>query len=64
MYIWEKEANGNGLTKEEINNLLALSVKRKELHKVLIIPPDFTRFYSNAGYNSSDKTAFIQWINM
>lgn len=21
-------------------------------------------FYSNAGYNSSDKTAFIQWINM
>ena len=50
MYIWEKEANGNGLTKEEINNLLALSVKRKELHKVLIIPPDFTRFYSNAGY--------------
>jgi len=20
------------------------------------------RFYSNAGYNSSDKTAFIQWI--
>lgn len=22
------------------------------------------RFYRNAGYNSSDKTAFIQWINM
>lgn len=21
-------------------------------------------FYKNAGYNSSDKTAFIQWINM
>ena len=21
-------------------------------------------FYSNAGYNSSDKTAFIQWIDM
>lgn len=21
-------------------------------------------FYSNAGYNSSDKTAFIQWINI
>lgn len=20
-------------------------------------------FYRNAGYNSSDKTAFIQWIN-
>lgn len=22
------------------------------------------RFYENAGYNSSDKTAFIQWIDM
>ncbi|MGN0473073.1 MAG: GNAT family N-acetyltransferase [Lachnospiraceae bacterium] len=22
------------------------------------------RFYRNAGYNSSDKTAFIQWIDM
>ncbi len=22
------------------------------------------RFYQNAGYNSADKTAFIQWINM
>ena len=22
------------------------------------------RFYENAGYNSSDKTAFIQWISM
>lgn len=22
------------------------------------------RFYQNAGYNSSDKTAFIQWIDM
>ena len=21
-------------------------------------------FYRNAGYNSSDKTAFIQWIDM
>lgn len=22
------------------------------------------QFYENAGYNSSDKTAFIQWLNM
>lgn len=22
------------------------------------------RFYENAGYNSSDKTAFIQWLNV
>lgn len=25
---------------------------------------DTLRFYRNAGYNSSDKMAFIQWLNM
>ena len=26
--------------------------------------PEILRFYEKAGYNSSDKTAFIQWIGM
>ena len=26
--------------------------------------PETLKFYENAGYNSSDKTAFIQWISM
>ena len=26
--------------------------------------PEMLRFYEKAGYNSSDKTAFIQWIGM
>ena len=26
--------------------------------------PETLRFYENAGYNSSDKTAFIQWLNI
>lgn len=26
--------------------------------------PKTLQFYSNAGYNCSDKTAFIQWLNM
>ena len=26
--------------------------------------PETLRFYEQAGYNSSDKTAFIQWIGM
>ena len=26
--------------------------------------PETLRFYEKAGYNSSDKTAFIQWIGM
>ena len=24
--------------------------------------PDTLRFYENAGYNSNDKTAFVQWL--
>lgn len=26
--------------------------------------PDTLRFYENAGYNSTDKTAFVQWLNV
>ena len=26
--------------------------------------PETLRFYENTGYNSSDKTAFIQWLGM
>ena len=25
---------------------------------------EILRFYEKAGYNSSDKTAFVQWLNM
>ncbi len=39
-----------GLTREEIKNALLQSIQERELKKVLIIPPDFTRFHSNAGY--------------
>lgn len=40
----------NGLTREEIKAALLDSLKGRELKKVLILPPDFTRFHSNAGY--------------
>ncbi len=38
-----------GLSKEEICNLLEASLGNKKYRNVLIIPPDFTRFHSNAG---------------
>ena len=38
-----------GLTSEEIKAAVLESIEGKELKKVLIIPPDFTRFHSNAG---------------
>jgi len=45
----------DGLKKEEIVSLLQQSIINfkstgNKLNKVLIIPPDFTRFHSNAGY--------------
>ena len=40
----------NGLTAEEIKTALLASLEGRSLKKVLILPPDFTRFHSNAGY--------------
>ena len=39
-----------GLTQEEIKEALLASLEGRALKKVLILPPDFTRFHSNAGY--------------
>lgn len=39
-----------GLTPEEIKAALLASLEGRSLKKVLILPPDFTRFHSNAGY--------------
>ena len=43
------KAKNDSLTKEEIINALKKSIEGKSLKKVLLLPPDFTRFYSNAG---------------
>jgi len=40
----------SGLTQEEIKTALLESLEGRSLKKVLILPPDFTRFHSNAGY--------------
>ena len=39
-----------GLSREEIKEALLRSLEGRELKKALIIPPDFTRFHSNAGF--------------
>ena len=39
-----------GLSREEIRAALLASLEGRTLKNVLIIPPDFTRFHSNAGY--------------
>lgn len=42
--------SSKGLTPEEIKTALLSSLEGRFLKKVLILPPDFTRFHSNAGY--------------
>jgi nickel-dependent lactate racemase len=50
MNIFETAKTSEGLSNEEIARLLERSLEGRELKNVLIIPPDFTRFHSNAGY--------------
>ncbi|MDL2235976.1 lactate racemase domain-containing protein [Christensenellaceae bacterium OttesenSCG-928-L17] len=50
MRIFLKETNNAGLNAEEIKQALAQSLENRTLRNVLIIPPDFTRYHSNAGY--------------
>ena len=47
-FVYDK--SGKGLSHEEIKEALLVSLEGKELNNVLIIPPDFTRFHSNAGF--------------
>ncbi|MBQ7599855.1 MAG: DUF2088 domain-containing protein [Clostridia bacterium] len=48
--IYIKAKTGAGLSKKDIRTALTESLKGRKLKKVLILPPDFTRFHSNAGY--------------
>ena len=50
MFIQRKAECPTGLTKEEIIDILKESIAGRELKKVLILPPDYSRFHSNAGF--------------
>ncbi|MBE7016724.1 MAG: DUF2088 domain-containing protein [Ruminococcaceae bacterium] len=53
MEIFLKAKSEEGLSPEEIKGALLASLEGKNLKNVLIVPPDFTRFHSNAGYISN-----------
>lgn len=42
--------------------------EKENCYKMMLLTgsknPKTLQFYENAGYNSSDKTAFIQWLNI
>ena len=42
--------NGEGLNREEIREALMESLEGRRVGKVLILPPDFTRYHSGAGF--------------
>jgi len=50
MNIFLTERSGGGLTKSELKGALQKSLEGRALKRVLLIPPDFTRFHSNAGF--------------
>lgn len=50
MEIIRKNLNFEPLTEEVIIKTLSESLNDRKLKKVLIIPPDITRYFSNAGY--------------
>ena len=55
MDIFETDKTGNGLSNDEIAALLEKALadweaRKGAVKKALVIPPDFTRFHSNAGF--------------
>lgn len=50
MRIFLEEKTSAGLSAEEIKEALLKSLEGKTLKKVLLLPPDYTRYHSNAGY--------------
>ena len=47
-FIYAKDEMG--LSRDEIRTALLESIESRKIKNALIIPPDFTRFHSNAGY--------------
>lgn len=50
MRVFLKEQNGEGLKNSQMVEALRASLEGRRLRRALIIPPDYTRFHSNAGF--------------
>ncbi len=50
MNLFQIADTPSGLTADEIRGALLASLQGRSLRKVLILPPDFTRFHSGAGF--------------
>ena len=65
--VTHSEHRGNGYATECLRFAKTVAEKQN-CYKMMLLTgskePKTLRFYENAGYNSTDKTAFIQWIDM
>ena len=63
--VTHEDYRKKGYAHECLNYAKEISV-RENCYKMMLLTgskkPETLRFYENAGYNSNDKTAFIQWI--
>lgn len=65
--VTHRDYRGKGYATECLNFAKDIAVK-KNCYKMMLLTGSKEKktldFYQNAGYNSSDKTAFIQWIDI
>lgn len=65
--VTHEEYRGKGYAGECLDYARQIAEK-ENCYKMILLTgskkPETLRFYEKAGYNSSDKTAFIQWLGM
>lgn len=65
--VTHKDYRGKGYATECLNYAKKIA-EENDCYKMMLLTgskePKTLDFYRNAGYNSSDKTAFIQWIGI
>ena len=65
--VTHADYRGNGYAGECLDFARKIA-EQENCYKMMLLTgskkPETLRFYEKAGYNSSDKTAFIQWIGM
>ena len=63
--VTRASCRGNGYATACLNYARELAQK-ENCYKMMLLTgsrsPETIKFYQNAGYNSTDKTAFIQWL--
>lgn len=65
--VTHKDYRGKGYATECLRYARDIAVKQN-CYKMMLLTgskdPKTLRFYQNAGYNSTDKIAFVQWIDI